>query len=345
MNLLSRNNEYVAEYWKPLNNAVECVLCPHHCVLNEGEIGICRTRQNINNKLISIVYGYPCAIHVDPVEKKPLYHFYPSSRTLSLSTTGCNLRCLNCQNFSISQRDFNKEEFNYVSPEQIVRLTQNNQCNSISYTYTDPNVYYEYAKDISVIAHEKGLMNIIVSAGCINKKPLREWTKYIDAANIDLKCFNEDTYQKLSGIHLKNVLATLEILKEEGVWLEITNLIVPEYTDDLDEIQKMCFWLVKNGFDEVPLHFSKFYGTYKLSHLQSTPLSKLEGAYNIAKNTGMKFVYLGNVMHHEAENTYCPKCNALLIERNGYQTKVLNLKNGRCLKCNALINGRFEDIE
>ncbi len=342
MNLLSRNKDYIAEYWKTANNAVKCVLCPHLCILKDGEIGICRTRQNINNKLVSIVYGYPCAIHVDPIEKKPLYHFYPSSRTLSLSTTGCNLRCLNCQNYTISQRDFNQKEFDYVSPEQIVNLTTNNQCDSISYTYTEPIVYYEYAKDISVIAHEKGLKNIIVSAGYINKKPLRQWCKHIDAANIDLKSFNEDTYQKLSGIHLKNVLNTLEVLKEEGVWLEITNLIVPEYTDDLDEIKRMCNWLVINGFSEVPLHFSKFYGTHKLSHLPKTSLTKLEMAYDIARTAGMKYVYLGNVYHHKAENTYCPECNTLLIKRKGYQTEMLNIKNGRCLQCNTMIYGKFE---
>jgi len=343
MNLSNQHHEHVAEYWKSVNDAIKCSLCPHACVLHEGETGICRARRNINRRLVSIVYGYPCAIHIDPVEKKPLYHFYPSSQTLSLSTTGCNLRCLNCQNYSISQKDFNPSEFDYVSPEEIVLLTQKNNCKSISYTYTDPVVYYEYAKDIAVIAKEKGLKSIVVSAGYINKKPLREWSKYIDAANIDLKCFIDDTYQKLSGIHLKNVLDTLEILKEEGVWLEITNLIVPDYTDDLDEIKKMCMWLVRNGFADVPLHFSKFFGTHKLSHLPQTPINKLESAYDIAKSAGLKYVYLGNIRHQNAENTYCPECNTLLIERKGYETKVINLKENKCAKCNTLIYGCFTD--
>ncbi len=342
MNSLKHNTEYVAEYWSDVNGDIQCMLCAHACLLKDGEIGICRTRQHIHNRLVSIVYGYPCVIHIDPVEKKPLYHFLPASNTLSLSTTGCNLRCLNCQNYSISQRDFESNEFDFVSPNEIVLKAKDNNCNSISYTYTDPIVYYEYARDIAIKAQDEGLKNIIVSAGYINKKPLREWCKYLDAANIDLKSFNEDKYQKISGIHLKTVLDTLVILKEEGVWLEITNLIIPEYTDDLTEIRNMCRWLVENGFSEVPLHFSKFYGTYKLNRLPETSLRLLEDAYEIAKAAGLKYVYLGNVRNHKTEHTYCPECNNLLIERKGYYTNILHVKNSKCEFCDSKISGMFD---
>ncbi len=342
MSLSNNKDEYVAKYWSDHGNSVKCLLCPHTCVLKDGEIGICRTRQHIHHKLVSIVYGYPCAIHIDPVEKKPLYHFYPSSQTLSISTTGCNLRCLNCQNYSISQQKFNKSNYKYISPEEIVNMAVVNDCHSISYTYTDPIVYYEYAYDIASVAQQRGIKNIIVSAGYINKKPLREWCSYIDAANIDLKCFNDEKYQTLSKIHLKTVLDTLKVLIEEDVYLEITNLIISEYTDDLKEIQQMCQWLVQNGFSEVPLHFSKFYGTYKLKHLSGTPLSTLENAYKIAKESGLKYVYLGNVQNHTTENTFCPTCNHLLIERSGYYARVLHIKDGRCIYCDTEIYGKFE---
>ncbi|MCW3787394.1 AmmeMemoRadiSam system radical SAM enzyme [Plebeiibacterium sediminum] len=342
MNLTNHNDEYIASYWNVQGDAVKCLLCPHACILKEGEIGICRTRQHIQKKMVSIVYGYPCAVHIDPVEKKPLYHFYPSSQTLSLSTTGCNLRCLNCQNYTISQQNFNKKEYKYISPDDIVDMALVNDCHSISYTYTDPIVYYEYANDIALIAQQKGLKNIIVSAGYINKKPLREWCKYIDAANIDLKCFSDEKYLKLSKIHLKTVLNTLKVLLEENVYLEITNLIIPEYTDDLKEIKQMCEWLVDNGFSQVPLHFSKFYGTYKLKHLSATSLSTLESAYAIAKESGLNYVYLGNVQNHKTENTFCPVCNHLLIERSGYYARVLHINDGKCSYCNTQIYGEFK---
>ncbi|MCW3807498.1 AmmeMemoRadiSam system radical SAM enzyme [Plebeiibacterium marinum] len=333
---------YTAEYWELSKGGVRCTLCPHTCLLKDGETGVCRTRKCVEDKLVSLVYGYPCALHIDPVEKKPLYHFKPSSQTFSLSTTGCNLRCLNCQNFSISQKNFSVGEFDYVAPQDIVRMAMDKQCRSVSYTYTEPIIYYEYMRDVAVVAHEKGLANIMVSAGYINKKPLRDLCRYIDAANIDLKCFNNKTYQKLSKVDLTPVLNTLELLKEEGVCLEITNLMVPGYTDDLKEIGKMCQWLVDKGFDQVPLHFSRFYGTHKLSHLQTTSIEKMEKAFDIAKQTGIKYVYLGNVRHTSAENTYCPACHQLLIERNGYATRVSGMIGSKCTKCSNEIYGVFD---
>jgi pyruvate formate lyase activating enzyme len=333
---------YIANYWHTKADSIICTLCPHACALKEGNTGKCRTRKNISGSLISIVYGYPCAIHIDPVEKKPLYHFHPGSTTLSLSTTGCNLHCLNCQNHTISQADFHIGTKDYISPELMVQQAIANDLHSISYTYTDPIVYYEYTYDIAKLASDKGLKNIIVSAGYINPKPLRNWCNYINAANIDLKSFDDSIYQNLNSIRLKPVLRTLEILKEEGVWLEITNLVVPEYTDDLKMIKKMCNWLVTNGFPDNPIHFSRFFPTYKLNHLPPTPIDTLHNAYKTALDTGIKYVYLGNIRDSRFENTNCHHCNALLIERSGYTTQLFNIDKNKCSKCNSIIPGVFE---
>ncbi len=329
-----------ADFWITKGKGIMCTLCPHKCFLLNGEIGRCRVRKNFNGKLISMVYGYPCAVQIDPIEKKPLYHFLPGTLTLSTSTIGCNLRCLNCQNYQISQSSL-IDKVRFVSPDDLVNAAINNQCKSISYTYTDPVVYYEYASDIAVAAKEKGLKNIIVSAGYINKKPLRQWCKYIDAANIDLKCFNDGMYQKLSQVRLKPVLNTLEILKEENVWLEITNLIIPEYTDDLKMIDEMCKWLVASGFSEVPLHFSRFHPSHKLSHLPPTSITILNNAYEVALNSGLKYVYLGNIPNSLRDNTYCTNCSALLIERSGFCSAIKELQNNRCANCGTLLNGFF----
>jgi pyruvate formate lyase activating enzyme len=339
--LFANKGNKVAEYWTSVEGegVVNCTLCPHRCVLKEGEVGKCRTRKNVRGELISMVYGYPCALHIDPIEKKPMYHFLPGSQSMSISTIGCNLRCLNCQNYQISQADFNRGDFDYATPRQIVEMAMRNQCESISYTYTDPIVYYEYAKDTAVLAHEHGIKNVIVSAGYINKKPLREWCKYIDGANIDLKGFDDKIYQELNSIRLKPVLNTLEVLKEEGVWLEITNLIVPEYTDDLNVIEQMCIWLYTHGFADVPLHFSRFFPTHKLSNLNPTSLEVLEAAYKIAQSSGIKYVYLGNVAQTETNQTYCANCNKILISRLGYQISGLSIQNGSCVKCGNKIPG------
>jgi pyruvate formate lyase activating enzyme len=337
--VFANKDSKVAEYWTANQGVVNCTLCPHGCVLKEDEVGICRTRKNTGGELISMVYGYPCALHVDPIEKKPLYHFLPGSQSMSISTTGCNLRCLNCQNYQISQADFNRADYDYVSPRQIIEMAVRSQCESISYTYTDPIVYYEYVKDVAVIARESGIKNVIVSAGYINKKPLREWCKYIDGANIDLKGFNDEVYRELNSISLKPVLNTLEVLKEEGVWLEVTNLIVPEYTDDLNMIEQMCSWLSAHGFADVPLHFSRFFPTHKLLNLHPTSLEVLGTAYKIAKSSGIKYVYLGNVTQTETNQTYCANCNQMLISRVGYHVSGLSMQNGKCVNCGNKIPG------
>ncbi len=331
-----------AIYYIKTPRGIKCQLCPQACVLKEGETGECKTNINISNKLYSITYGNPCAIHIDPIEKKPLYHFLPSSKTYSIATAGCNLACLNCQNWQISQSS-PKDTRNYdLMPSDLIDQAKKNNCESISYTYSDPVAFYEYTLDSSKIAHIHGIRNIIVSAGYINEEPLKEWCKYIDAANIDLKSFQNDIYEMLNAGTLEPVLNTLKILKQEGVWLEITNLIVPTWTDDFDMIRKMCDWLFDNGFEDNPLHFSRFHPLYKLTNLPPTPVSDLQKAHKIAKGSGLRHVYIGNVPGTQAENTYCPKCNEIVIKRKGFTILQNNLISGNCKFCDDPIAGVWE---
>lgn len=284
-----------ALYFEMVDRGVRCALCPFNCRLKEGQTGVCHTRKNINGKLYALNYGKLCAVHIDPIEKKPLYHFLPGSKTLSIASAGCNLKCLNCQNWSISQASPLEVGDIYMTPAQVVEMAIEHGCPSISYTYTDPIVSYEFVLDTMLLAHERGLKNVIVSAGYINSKPLLIWSKYIDAANIDLKGFDEAVYMKLNGVQLHKVLDTLKKLKEQGVWLEITNLIIPSFTDNIEQINAMCQWLIDNGFHDVPLHFSRFFPTHRLSYLQPTPVEILHKAREIAIQHGIQYVYLGNI--------------------------------------------------
>ena len=321
---------------------IKCRTCPNQCDIKEGEAGDCRTKQIHEGKLYTIAYGNPCSVNIDPIEKKPLNHFYPGSRILSIATAGCNLACLNCQNWEISQRS-PRETRNYdLMPQKVVEMAVKENCPSIAYTYSDPVAFYEYTLDTSLLAHEKGMKNVIVSAGYINELPLREWAKVLDGANIDLKSFSEDTYAMLNAGQLKPVLDTLLILKDEGVWLEITNLIVPTWTDDMKMIREMCRWLVKNGFSDAPLHFSRFTPMYKLNRLLPTPIGTLNQARTIALDEGIKYVYVGNVPGHPAQDTVCPECGETLITRKGYMVALSNIKNGRCRTCNTLVPGEWE---
>jgi len=318
---------------------VKCTLCPNECSIKEGDEGDCRSRINYKGKVYSIGYGNPCSINVDPIEKKPLYHFLPESRSYSLAVAGCNFACLNCQNWQISQAS-PKDTRNYeLMPEDVYKQAKEYKCLSISYTYSEPIVFYEYVIDSATIAKQNGIKNVLVSAGYINEKPLRELAPFIDAANIDLKSFDDDIYNRLNGGELEPVLNTLKILKQEGVWLEITNLIVPQWTDDLDMIKQMCDWLYNNGFEDTPLHFSRFHPMYKLTHLPSTPVSILNNAKEIAEKAGLKYVYIGNVPGSDAQNTICPKCKNIVVERKGFQILQKNLVNGKCKNCNTKISG------
>ncbi|WP_016777615.1 AmmeMemoRadiSam system radical SAM enzyme [Anaerophaga thermohalophila] len=318
---------------------IRCQLCPNKCTIKEGERGDCRTRINRSGELITLAYGNPCAVHIDPIEKKPLNHFIPGTTSFSIATGGCNLACLNCQNWQISQKAPDEVETVDMMPGSVVSAAKAQGCSSIAYTYTEPIVFYEYTDDTAKIAHEKGLRNVIVSAGYIEERPLREWCQNIDAANIDLKSFSDEIYQRLNAGTLQPVLNTLKVLKEEGVWVEITNLIVPQWTDDPEMIKKMCGWLVDKGFEDNPLHFSRFTPMYKLNRLPSTPLEILEKAHKIAREAGMKYVYIGNVPGHEAQDTYCPACRKKIIDRSGFRIRENHIVDGRCEFCGEPIAG------
>jgi len=342
-------------YTKLRNRRITCGLCPFRCVLAPGERGLCRVRGNVDGTLMTLVYGRVLAYHVDPIEKKPLYHFLPSSRAYSVATAGCNLRCIFCQNYTLSQAYPEDVELTYkkatqrdldmgrpaviLSPEYTVEQALRKGCNSIAYTYSEPSVFYEYMIDTARYARKKGLRNVWVTCGYINTEPLKELCKYIDGANVDLKGYSQEYYRKYCGGDLNTVLNTLKTLKKEGVYFEITNLIVPGGNDDPEMICDMCTWITDNLGRNIPLHFSRFYPQYKMSGAQPTPPETLRMAARIAKKAGIRHVYLGNLRTGEGEDTFCPKCGRKIIDRWGYYIRDIAVKNGTCAFCGHPIHG------
>jgi len=309
-------------------------------VILEGKSGLCKTRININGKFYSMVYGYPCSIHVDPIEKKPLYHFYPGSEILSFGTFGCNLFCKGCQNFDITRRDAKEtSELRYYHPEEIVDLALENKIKLIAYTYNEPTIFFEYIIDIAKLARKKGIKNIIVSNGYINPEPLKELIKHIDAANIDLKGITEEFYRGYSKTKMQPVLNTIKTLYESGVWIELTNLLIPKLNDDTEDIKKLCKWVKDNVGVNVPLHFSKFYPYYHAKDITPTPSNVVENAKKIALETGLNYVYMGNLGF--LDNTCCSKCNKLLVDRANYHVKIVGIKKDKCTKCGLKVPGEF----
>ncbi|MBI4651211.1 AmmeMemoRadiSam system radical SAM enzyme [Candidatus Desantisbacteria bacterium] len=306
---------------------VQCKLCPKECKLHQGEKGDCRVRVNIGNKLYSLVYGKPCAVHIDPIEKKPMFHFLPGARAFSIATAGCNLHCKFCQNWEISQTPPEETNNQDLLPSHVIQETLLAGCETIAFTYSDPMIYYEYTYDTAVIAKEKGIRNILVTASYINPEPLKKLCKVIHGANVDIKSFEEKFYQNICGARLKPVLDALLIYKEEGVFVEITNLLVTSLNDDPKIIKKMCNWIFKEMGDDIPLHFSRFWPLYQLKNLPPTPVPSLITARQIAIDSGLKYVYIGNVPGLDGENTYCPNCHNSIIRRIGfdvYNNLVLN---------------------
>jgi pyruvate formate lyase activating enzyme len=318
---------------------IMCRICPNECVLKEGELSKCNNRKVTDSKLYTLAFGNPCTINVDPVEKKPLYHFLPGSKAYSIATAGCNLVCLNCQNWTISQISPDKTRNFDLMPEEVVKECQKSSCSSIAYTYSEPVTFYEYAFETASVARNSGIKNIFKSNGYINSEPLKKMCSVIDAANIDLKAFSESTYLKLTGGKLQPVLDSLKTIKDMGVWLEITYLVVPDWTDNLDDISKMCKWLSDNGFKNTPLHFSRFYPMHKLEQLPPTPVEILNSAYRIATGEGLKYVYTGNAPGNEISDTKCPSCNSSVVVRQGYRISANNITAGKCNKCGTKIDG------
>lgn len=282
-------------YTKLKDGAVECQLCPHHCRIVNGKTGVCRSRRNEDGVLVSEVYGKPCSLAIDPIEKKPLYHFHPGTQCLSIACTGCNFRCLNCQNHEISQVSPDDVNHYELSPNEVVALCRKHHCPGIAYTYTEPLTYIEYVTDTARLAHENGLWNILVTAGYVCQEPLKDLLPYLDAANIDLKSFSDSIYQRINGGHLKPVLDTILAMYDAGVWVELTNLVIPGVNDDMQMIRQMCLWLVNNGFADNPLHFSRFFPRFKMENIPPTPIHTLQEAKRIAEEEGIRHVYLGNV--------------------------------------------------
>ncbi|NQT95020.1 MAG: AmmeMemoRadiSam system radical SAM enzyme [Candidatus Omnitrophica bacterium] len=328
-----------AMYYEKLDKQqVQCILCPRRCIIPNKRRGFCRARENRDGTLYSIVYGKACALNVDPIEKKPLFHVLPSTKSFSIATAGCNLACKFCQNWQISQSSPEEVPYENVPPEGVVRLARDNNCPTIAYTYTEPTIFYEYMLDTAKLAHESGVKNVMHSAGFINEGPLRKLCKYLDAANIDLKG-SDKFYNEISLGNRQDVLRTLKILKEEGVWTEITYLVIPTLNDNMDYVRQTCLWIKENLGPDTPLHISRFWPTYKLKNLSPTPVSTLEKAGEIAKAAGLRYVYIGNVPGHKGETTYCPYCYKVLIERIGYNVVENNIKDGKCKFCKNKIEG------
>ena len=319
---------------------IECELCPRHCRLHEGERGNCRVRIHLNGRLMSLVYGNPCAVHVDPIEKKPLFHVLPATASFSIATAGCNLHCKFCQNWQISQSR-PEDTHNYdLPPEEVVTQAVKSGCRSIAYTYSDPIVFFEYTLDTSALAQQQGILNVLVTAGYIEQKPLLELCPFVDAANVDLKGITDDYYRRMSEATLQPVLDAIMTMKQNGVFVELTNLVVPTWNDRPEDIRALCRWVARNPGPDTPLHFSRFSPMHKLKNLPPTPVPTLTRAWEIAKEEGLQYVYVGNVPRHPGNNTYCPHDGKLLIRRIGYRILENHIKDGgACPYCQKTVPG------
>ncbi len=307
-----------------------------------GDRGDCRARMNIDGKLQTLVYGKPCAVHIDPIEKKPLFHYLPGTGSFSIATAGCNLHCMYCQNWEISQREPENTRNIDLAPAEVVKQALAANCRTIAYTYSEPVIFFEYAADTARIAHENGLLNVWVTAAYINPDPLKEAVGFVDAANIDLKGITEDFYKTVPKGTLEPVLNAIKTMKQAGVWVELTNLVVPTYNDTKEDFSMLCDWVVENIGVEVPVHFSRFWPIYQLKNLPPTPEEVLTLARDVAMSKGIHYAYVGNCPGHEGNNTYCPVCKNLIIGRRGYLILEYNIIGDKCKFCNHKIPGRWQ---
>ncbi len=340
------NADYKARYWHILDDGrMQCDLCPRDCKLHEGQRGACFVRMREGDEMILTTYGRSSGFCIDPIEKKPLNHFYPGTSVLSFGTAGCNLACKFCQNWDVSKSKDMDKMMDQASPEAIAAVAEQSGCKSVAFTYNDPVIFAEYAMDVADACHARGIKSVAVTAGYIHEVPRRDFFAKIDAANVDLKGFTEDFYFKLTGARLQPVLDTLVYLKQETeVWFEITTLLIPGKNDSNEELIAMCQWIHQHLGVDVPLHFSAFHPDYKMVDIPATPVSTLIRAREIAMRQGLQYVYTGNVHNIEGDTTFCPVCQSALIVRDWYQINQYKLtKDGHCSKCDTLIAGRFEE--
>lgn len=332
-------------YEQLADKVVKCLVCPRKCVIKPAQRGFCRTRENRGGKLYTLIYAETTSMAVDPIEKKPLFNFWPGSLIFSISTLGCSFTCPWCQNWQISQASPGEIVTEQVAPERVIELTKRYKCRSIAYTYNEPIIWLEYILDTAQLAKKENILNVLVTNGFISLEALEVVTPYIDAANVDIKGFTEEFYRKYCSATLKGVLDATEAMVKKGIHVELTTLIVPGINDAPEEIKHLCQWVRTELGPDTPLHFSQFYPMYKMSYLQPTPVSTLVRAREIALNEGLNYVYIGNVPGEKGENTYCPKCKTLLVERYGFEITKWNLtEKMQCPKCTTpiAIKGRYE---
>ena len=339
----SSYNIFPAKWWETTeSNKIICTLCPRYCKLSEGQHGFCYVRKNIEGELYSLAYNHPTGFAIDPIEKKPLFHFFPGSEILSFGTAGCNLGCKFCQNWTMSKAQIDKINSLTATPEEVISLALKHKSTSIAFTYNDPVIFGEYVVDISRLAQSEGIKTVMVTAGYIDKNARKDVFKYIDAANVDLKAFSEHFYSKLTSSHLQDILDTLIWLKKEtNIWIELTTLLIPDENDSEDELRLMSEWILKNLGDTVPVHFTAFHPSFLMNNKNATPPSTIQKARNIALSAGIKHCYTGNIVDNEGQTTICPSCKTILIKRNWHSVIENKILNGKCPKCQHEIAGRF----
>ena len=327
-------------YQKLEDRKVRCFTCAHRCKISEGKRGVCGVRENRDGVLYSLVYGKAIALHVDPIEKKPLFHFYPGTRSFSVATIGCNMHCLNCQNADISQMVSDRGQINGkdVSPELLVKAAVDHRCRTIAYTYTEPAVYFDYALDTARLAHEKGIKNIFVTNGYLSEESLEAISPYLDGVNVDLKSFKNETYRAICGARLQPVLDTIRRMKGSGIWVEVTTLLIPQLNDSDDELKDIARF-IHDCDPGIPWHISRFHPTYRMMDRPATSLESIQKACRIGLEMGLRYVYSGNVPGEERESTFCYKCNARLIHRWGFEVASNRLVSGKCPECGVEIDG------
>lgn len=329
-----------ARYYEKLPyKKIRCNLCPRECVIDDRERGYCGVRENREGTYYTLVYARPCTYHVDPIEKKPLYHFYPGSLSFSIATAGCNLHCKFCQNWQISQVRPEEVPSYYLLPDDVASVARKYDCVSIAYTYSEPTVFYEYMVDTAIAGHLRNVKSVVITAGYISEEPLKELCSRVDAIKVDLKAFTEKYYEDLVNGELKPVLDSLVTIRKMNVWAEIVYLVLPTLNDGEKELRALSRWIKNYLGADVPIHFGRFYPQYRIKNLPPTPIKTLERAKAIADAEGLHYVYLGNVPGHSAENTYCPECGHLLIKRTGYSIKKMDIEEGRCKSCKTEIPG------